>query len=81
MIPFRRILAEDWLTIIVRVGSSGNQEYSLGSRRWLEIGPTRDGELFVYTNSPVLGLPIIWNRFYAGNKGTVALQVEVVPNQ
>jgi uncharacterized protein (DUF2235 family) len=81
MIPLRRVLAEDWFTTVVRVGASGNQQYPLDNTYAQTIEPNRDGELFVYTNSPVLGLPIIWDWFYSENKGTVGVKVEVVSSE
>ena len=78
LMPLRRILSEEWFTVIVRVGMSGDQQYPLSSTHKRVIEPKRDGELFVYTNSPVIGLPIVWNWFYRGNVGFAGIKLEVL---
>jgi uncharacterized protein (DUF2235 family) len=74
LVPFRRKLAEDWLTPIVRIGPTGADEHIV---RWgsATIRPRRSGELFFYVNDAVIGVPGLWSVFYAGNRGTGTLRI------
>lgn len=79
-LPWRRVLPEPWFKPIARIGSTGGDEYPLASGHH----PTRDdlkrqlvaelqartrGELFLYVNDAVIGLPGIVDYFYAGKTG------------
>jgi hypothetical protein len=39
------------------------------------IKPTREGELFIFVNDSVLGIPGLYDFFYRNNKGTAKLTV------
>ena len=80
-VPYRRHVAEPWLKLMARVGSRG-EAFAIGS------GPLRyeaksDGELFLYVNDAVLGLPgdgrtlpYRWSR--GRNVGTAIVRVRPV---
>jgi hypothetical protein len=63
--PFRRTLDRSWDSVIVRYGKTGTEESFIDpdqepdkKERLSEIlKPGRDGELFVYLNKPVVGIP------------------------
>ncbi len=80
-VPYRRHVTEPWLKLMGRVGPSG-EAFAIGS------GPLRyeaksDGELFLYVNDAVLGLPgdgrtlpYRWSR--GRNVGTAIVRVRPV---
>ena len=80
-VPYRRHVTEPWLKLMARVGSRG-EAFATGS------GPLRyeaksDGELFLYVNDAVLGLPGVgrtlpyrWSR--GRNVGTAIVRVRPV---
>ena len=39
------------------------------------IKPTRDGELFIFVNDAVIGIPGLYDLFYRNNKGAAQLTV------
>ncbi len=80
-LPLRRELTEDWFRIVLRYGRVGGEE------RFLEpdpddsvieatIKPTRDGELFVFVNDAVIGIPGLYNAFYRNNMGSAKLTIK-----
>jgi hypothetical protein len=65
--PFRRTLQRPWGTVVVRYGSTGNEEAFLDrgdetytDHRESRVRPPRDGELFVYLNKPLLAFRPNW---------------------
>ena len=79
----RRHISEPWLKLMGRVGQAGSETFVIGS------GPTEyqaksNGELFLYVNDAVFGLP---GRYWAlpyfwssgKNKGTGTVTVSSVP--
>jgi uncharacterized protein (DUF2235 family) len=94
-LPLRRTLAQPWFKPIARIGPTGNDEYPLEAvrrvgrdvlRRELvaELTARTTGELFLYVNDAVLGLPGLYHWFYVGkgkssqNVGTAQIKVETV---
>ncbi len=77
-VPYRRHVTEPWLKQMSRVGSSG-EAFAIGS------GPLRyeaksDGELFLYVNDAVLGLPgdgrtLPYRWSWGPNVGTAIVRV------
>ncbi len=61
--PLRRELTRDWFRIVLRYGDIGGEEASVSilipliSVIEATIKPTREGELFIFVNDPVLGIP------------------------
>jgi uncharacterized protein (DUF2235 family) len=81
-LPLRRILFRPWFRVIARVGPAGIDEY------YLDPGPAsgksyrgetekvrRNGELFLYVNDAVIGLPWFTDAFYRNNRGTAHIIV------
>lgn len=80
----RRHLSEPWLKLMGRVGPSGRETFAIGS--WPTLYRARsDGELFLYVNDGVLGLPW-WGDWWAWpydwpigrNKGKARVTVSTV---
>jgi uncharacterized protein (DUF2235 family) len=79
--PLRRTLSQDWFRIALRYGSVGGEEdfYRPDIHdteiRWI-IKPKREGELFVYVNDAVIGIPGMYDLFYQNNHGSGKLSVK-----
>ena len=80
VVPLRRETTQDWFHVVLRYGSVGGEEdfiepdpddYKLEA----VIKPKRSGEVFVFVNDAVIGIPGLYNLFYRGNKGTATLTI------
>ncbi len=79
-VPLRRELTQDWFRIVLRYGGVGGEEVFLDPdpddyKIQANIKPTRDGELFIFVNDAVIGLPGLYNFFYRHNGGRAQLTV------
>jgi hypothetical protein len=73
---------------IARIGAQGSDEYALDPETPGTLQPTksdqlaatlyarRDGELFLFVNDAVIGLPRIGQPFYRNNRGQAQVTVE-----
>ena len=96
-LPLRRQIASNWFAPILRVGNKGFGEVTPtfvrdgppGSARYkATFKAPRDGELFIYVNDTVIGLPGYFDRFYHNdapdirkamtNKGKGDLAIELL---
>jgi uncharacterized protein (DUF2235 family) len=80
-VPLRRELTKDWFRIVLRYGDIGGEEAFLDpdpSDSVIEatIKPTREGELFIFVNDSVLGVPGLYDLLYRNNKGAAKLTVK-----
>jgi uncharacterized protein (DUF2235 family) len=87
VLPLRRVLNRPWFRPIARIGAVGADEYPLdpetrpsvsgqeANELVAEIRARRNGELFLYVNDAVIGLPGLWDYFYANNGGTAKVEV------
>jgi hypothetical protein len=80
VVPLRRETTQDWFHVVLRYGRVGGEEdfiepdpddYNLQS----PIRPKRSGELFVFVNDAVIGIPGLYNLFYRRNEGTATLTI------
>ena len=79
-VPLRRELFQDWFEVVVRYGRTGGEEAfyiydPTASKIEFPMRPTRDGELFVFVNDAVIGLPLLYDRFYRNNHGSAKISV------
>jgi uncharacterized protein (DUF2235 family) len=90
-LPMRRILNKAWFQPIARIGAVGADEYPLEpdtrqtatspesaeERRELvaDLRARRSGELFLYVNDAVVGVPRLVDHFYANNRGEATVTV------
>jgi uncharacterized protein (DUF2235 family) len=87
-IPLRRLIAANWFQTVVRVGRWGLDEQALQFGR-RSIGPNNepsyaadfkpksDGEVFLFVNDSVIGIPGLTNLFYrTNNKGSARVTIE-----
>jgi uncharacterized protein (DUF2235 family) len=87
-LPLRRVLGTPFFRPIARIGARGNDEYSLDPDaqgapqrpKEDELAATlrarRSGELFLYVNDAVIGIPGIGYPFYRNNRGQALVTVE-----
>lgn len=83
----RRILFRPWYRLIARVGETGVDEYFLDPAPLSNTSPqaykasfkaARSGELFLYINDAVVGLPWVYDIFYPNNKGKATVNVKLL---
>src|SRR5712671_4581634 len=79
-VPLRRELTQDWFRIVLRYGGVGGEEVFLDPdpddfKIQANIKPTRDGELFIFVNDAVIGIPGLYDFFYRNNGGGGTLTV------
>jgi uncharacterized protein (DUF2235 family) len=83
----RRILFRPWYRIIARVGETGVDEYFLDPIPLPNTTPqtykatfkaARSGELFLYVNDAVIGLPWLSDTFYPNNGGKAKVTVKLL---
>jgi hypothetical protein len=79
-LPMRRELIRPWFRIVARTGGVGGEEsfldpdpkdYSIDE----VLKATRDGELFLFVNDAVVGLPGLEGSFYRNNVGTADVTI------
>jgi len=88
-LPIRRLLASNWFATILRVGNKGFGELVLPFARTDPSGNSytatfqarKSGELFVYVNDSVVGIPGYFDCFYKNNKGKAELTVELLKDE
>ena len=79
-VPLRRELTRPWFRLVLRYGATGGEEVFLdpdpedGTIEEV-IRPTRKGELFVFVNDAVIGIPGLYDFFYRNNEGGAKLTV------
>ena len=79
-VVLRRELTQDWFRIVLRYGSVGGEEVFIDPDPdddviETQIKPTRKGELFIFVNDAVVGIPGFYNLFYKNNGGAAKLTV------
>jgi uncharacterized protein (DUF2235 family) len=86
-ILLRRVLFRPWYRIIGRVGETGVDEYFLDPIPLPNTTPqafkatfkaARSGELFIYVNDAVIGLPWVYDSFYPNNGGKAKVTVRLL---
>jgi hypothetical protein len=79
-VPLRRELTRPWFRLVLRYGATGGEEVFLDpdpedGKIETVIRPTRSGELFIFVNDAVLGIPRLYDVFYRNNEGSAKLVV------
>jgi hypothetical protein len=81
-VPYRRLIWSNWFATILRVGGPGFEEHLLkfddkgNSVFTTDFVPRSSGEVFLYVNDSVIGLPWIYSLFYWNNHGTADVKLE-----
>jgi uncharacterized protein (DUF2235 family) len=81
LLPLRRELFEDWFRIVLRYGRVGGEESTFlpdptDPLIQDNIKPTRPGELFIFVNNAVIGLPGFYGSLYKLSHGAGQLTVQ-----
>lgn len=79
-LPMRRELIRPWFRIVARTSSVGEEESFLDpdpKDHWIDgvMRATRDGELFLFVNDAVPGIPGLEGVFYSNNVGRADVTV------
>jgi uncharacterized protein (DUF2235 family) len=80
-VPLRRELIRPWFRVVVRIGGVGGEENFLDpdiTDKYLineERKATRDGELFLFVNDAVVGIPGLYGIFYKNNRGSTKVTI------
>ena len=95
-IPIRRLVGSNWFATILRIGNRGLGELVLPFERQdaprcqcpaaasysATFRARKSGELFVYVNDSVIGIPGLFDVFYtSNNKGKADLKIELLPDE
>jgi hypothetical protein len=94
-LPIRRLLASNWFATIIRVGDRGSGEVVLSFDRkdsppcqcpaatsyTATFKAKKAGELFVYVNDAVIGIPGYFDHFYLNNAGAATLSLQALDSQ
>lgn len=70
--PLKRSLGRNWFQPIARVAAEGTDEYDLRSGI---LTARTSGELFLFVNDAVLGVPGVWSLFYRNNTGRAQVTI------
>jgi uncharacterized protein (DUF2235 family) len=77
LLPLRRELSQPWYRIVARIGGSGGQQKAFEPDFTDDyifddnLKAERPGELFLFVNDPVVGIPKLHDIFYKRNVGAV----------
>jgi hypothetical protein len=80
-VPLRREWVRPWFRVVARTGGSGGEETFLdpdfSDIHWIDerVRATRDGELFLFVNDAVIGVPGLFGIFYSNNSGTAKVTI------
>jgi len=91
-LPIRRLVGSNWFATVVRIGNRGFGETVLSYERkdsppcqcpaatsyTATFRARKSGELFVYVNDAVIGIPGYVDTFYKNNKGKADLILQVL---
>jgi len=80
LVPLRRETTQDWFHVVLRYGSVGGEEDFIepdpdDPKLEAPIRPKRSGEVFVFVNDAVIGIPGLYDWFYRNNKGAATLTI------
>ena len=82
-VPFKRLIWSNWFKTIIRVGSTGLDEYlppfaqdPKNPNRWsAQFTARSDGEVFIYVNDTSIFAPWLFDAFYKNNKGSAEISM------
>jgi uncharacterized protein (DUF2235 family) len=84
-LPFRRTVFANWFAPVLRVGAKGGEEHVLDLKPVppgqtvsyeARLKPRSDGELFLFVNDSVWGLPRLYGINYENNQGIASITIE-----
>lgn len=72
--PMKRDMGQNWFKPIAHVGEHVQTEHLLGPKTQFVV-EKRAGELFLFVNDAVIGVPGIWDYFYQNNRGEASVVI------
>jgi hypothetical protein len=81
-VPLRRELIRPWFRVVAKIGGRGGEEFFLDpdttDTHLIDevITATRDGELFLFVNDAVIGIPGLYDHFYGNNQGSTKVTIK-----
>jgi uncharacterized protein (DUF2235 family) len=87
-LPLRRLLTANWFATVLRVGRSGYEEHVLNFGPGTAVDSSKlytatfkarsNGDVYVFVNDAVIGLPWIYDVFYQNNnRGAATISLEM----
>jgi hypothetical protein len=73
-VPMRREIGPNWFKPIAHVGEHARSEYVLGKKTQFVV-KNRPGELFLFVNDAIIGVPGFWDYFYGNNRGVASVMI------
>jgi hypothetical protein len=79
--PLKREFLLPWFNVVARIGGKGMSYISLDpdpSGKYVidtSFSASSEGELFLYVNDAVIGLPSLYEYFYRNNKGKTKIKI------
>ena len=92
-LPLRRHLTENWFAVVARIGATGADEQVLRFTELEPVAPEKrkqyratfkagsSGEVFMFVNDTVIGVPWLAGLFYDNNKGQAEVAIEAEAGQ
>jgi uncharacterized protein (DUF2235 family) len=94
-LPIRRLVGSNWFATILRIGNRGFGEVVLTYERkesprcqcpsttsyTAKFKARKSGEVFVYVNDAVIGVPGYFDTFYSNNKGKADLTLQLLEDK
>jgi hypothetical protein len=86
-LPIRRLVGSNWFATVIRIGNRGFGETVLPFKKEPGSSPAgytatftarKSGELFVYVNDAVIGMPGYVDTFYKNNKGRADVTLQAI---
>ena len=75
--PMKRDMGQNWFRPIAHVGEHVQTEHALGPKTRFVV-EKRSGELFLFVNDAVIGVPGIWDYFYRNNRGEASVTIRKI---
>jgi uncharacterized protein (DUF2235 family) len=75
--PMKRDMGQNWFGPIAHVGEHVQTEHILGPKTRFVV-ENRSGELFLFVNDAIIGVPGIWDYFYRNNRGEASIVIRKI---
>jgi len=75
--PMKRDMGQNWFRPIAYVGEHVQMEKVLGPKTQF-VEEKHSGELFLFVNDAVIGLPGVWDYFYRNNHGEASVVIRKI---
>jgi hypothetical protein len=76
-VPMRREIGQNWFKPVAHVGEHARSEYVLGKKTQFVV-KNRPGELFLFVNDAIIGVPGFWDYFYGNNRGVASVVIRKI---